>query len=99
MQRLLIARAIYRRPRLLLLDEATSALDANAEAIVSANFARLTAGMTKLIIAHRLSTVRSADQIIVLERGRLAEMGSHRQLATDRGLYFDLVRNQLEIGA
>jgi len=99
MQRLLIARAIYRKPRLLLLDEATSALDATAEAVVSANFARLTTGMTKLIIAHRLSTVRSADQIIVLERGRIAEIGSHRELAADRGLYFDLVRNQLEIGA
>jgi ATP-binding cassette subfamily B protein len=83
----------------LLLDEATSALDANSEAIVSANFARLTGGMTKVIIAHRLSTVRNADQIIVLDRGRIAEMGSHRQLAADRGLYFELVRNQLEIGA
>ncbi|WP_284424089.1 MULTISPECIES: peptidase domain-containing ABC transporter [unclassified Bradyrhizobium] len=98
-QRLLIARAIYRRPQLLLLDEATSALDASAEATVSANFARLTEGLTKVIIAHRLSTVRNADQIVVLDRGRIVEMGTHRQLAAGRGLYFNLVRNQLEIGA
>jgi ABC-type bacteriocin/lantibiotic exporter with double-glycine peptidase domain len=68
MQRLLIARAVYRRPRLLLLDEATSALDANSEAIVAGNFVRLTEGITKVIIAHRLSTVRHADQVIVLGR-------------------------------
>jgi ATP-binding cassette subfamily B protein len=98
-QRLLIARAIYRQPGLLLLDEATSALDAKSEAIVSANFARLTEGMTKVIIAHRLSTVRNADQIIVLDAGRIVEAGTHRELAADRGLYFDLVRNQLEMGA
>jgi ATP-binding cassette subfamily B protein len=99
MQRLLIARAIYRQPRLLLLDEATSALDAKSEAVVSSNFARLSEGMTKVIIAHRLSTVRNADQIIVLDGGRIVEIGTHRELAADRGLYFDLVRNQLEIGA
>jgi ATP-binding cassette subfamily B protein len=99
MQRLLIARAIYRQPRLLLLDEATSALDAGSEAIVSRNFALCTEGITKVIIAHRLSTVRDADQIVVLDGGRIAEIGTHRELSAVRGLYFNLVRNQLELGA
>ncbi len=97
-QRLLIARAIYRQPRLLLFDEATSALDTTSEAIISENFVRCTEGITKVIVAHRLSTVRDADQIIVLENGRVVEIGTHHRLSADRGRYFNLVRNQLELG-
>jgi len=98
-QRLLMARAVYAKPQLLILDEATSALDAHSEAVVSRNFAALTGGMTKLIVAHRLSTVRHADHIVVLEHGRVVERGSHDELAQARGRYFELVRNQLELGS
>jgi len=74
-------------------------LDAHSEAVVSRNFAALTGGMTKLIVAHRLSTVRHADHIVVLEHGRVVERGSHDELAQARGRYFELVRNQLELGS
>lgn len=98
-QRILIARAIYRGPAILLLDEATSALDANSESIVSRNFEQLPTDMTKIVVAHRLSTVRAADQIVVLDRGRIAEIGTHATLIERCGLYLTLVQNQLELGA
>lgn len=97
-QRLLIARALYKAPPLLLLDEATSALDAKNERRIHDALQRVFRGRTVVIIAHRLSTVQNADQIVVLERGKVAEAGTHADLAARRGRYFELVRNQLELG-
>jgi ATP-binding cassette subfamily B protein len=97
-QRVLIARAVYKDPDFLFFDEATSALDASNERVIMENLAEFYRGRTVLVIAHRLSTVRSADQIIVLEHGRLVEQGTHDELARRRGAYFRLVRNQLELG-
>ncbi|HYH82150.1 MAG TPA: peptidase domain-containing ABC transporter [Longimicrobium sp.] len=97
-QRLLIARAVYKDPAYLFFDEATSALDANNERVIMQNLEALFRGRTVVIIAHRLSTVKNADQIVVLERGRVAERGTHAELTERRGRYFELVRNQLEMG-
>jgi ATP-binding cassette subfamily B protein len=97
-QRILIARAIYKDPDFLFFDEATSALDARNERVIMANLAEFCRGRTVLVIAHRLSTVRDADQIIVLDHGRVIEQGTHEDLAQQRGAYFDLIRNQLELG-
>jgi len=94
-QRLAIARALYRRPPVLLFDEATSALDTESEAIVKRNIDRLLEGRTAFVVAHRLSTVRNADVIVVLERGRLAEKGTHEELLARRGIYFYLYSQQL----
>jgi ATP-binding cassette subfamily B protein len=98
-QRILIARALYKRPSYLFFDEATSALDASNERVITERFSSFTEGKTVLVVAHRLSTVRKADQIIVLERGRIAERGTHDELIQNRGPYFSLVKNQLELGA
>lgn len=97
-QRILIARAVYKNPQYLFFDEATSALDATNERIIMYNLQRVFQNKTVVIIAHRLSTVRNADQIIVLEKGSVVESGSHIELTQQRGVYFELVRNQLELG-
>ena len=95
-QRLAIARAVYPDPPVLLFDEATSALDSESERAVKDNLDRLLAGRTSIVIAHRLSTIRDADLILVLEKGRLAEQGTHDELMDKRGLYFYLVSQQVE---
>lgn len=97
-QRILIARAIYRNPDILLLDEATNSLDSITERAISEHINSLMAGCTVVIIAHRLSTVRNADNIIVLNEGRVAEQGTHDELVRKRSLYYTLVKNQLELG-
>jgi ATP-binding cassette subfamily B protein len=97
-QRLLIARAVYKNPRYLFFDEATSALDANNEKIIMENLQQFYHGKTVVVIAHRLSTVKHADQIIVLEQGGIAEVGNHQTLTKQKGKYYELVKNQLELG-
>jgi ATP-binding cassette subfamily B protein len=97
-QRILIARAIYKSPMFLFLDEGTSALDANNERRIMENLQLVFKGKTVLIVAHRLSTVKDADQIIVLDKGRIVEEGKHNSLIARKGHYFNLVRNQLELG-
>ena len=97
-QRLMLARAIYKDPQYILLDEATSSLDAENERKITENMERLFKGRTMVVIAHRLSTVRNADNIIVLRHGRIVEQGMHVELAEKGGYYYELVRNQLELG-
>lgn len=97
-QRILIARVIYREPSLLLLDEATSALDASNERMIVENLAGFYRGRTVVVVAHRLSTVRHADMIAVLERGHLSEYGTHEELIKMKGTYYRLIRDQLELG-
>ena len=97
-QRILIARAIYKDPAYLFLDEATNALDANNERIIYDNLQEVFEGRTVVVVAHRLSTVRNADQIVVLDQGRVVERGSHDELTAKRGAYYELVRDQLELG-
>ena len=97
-QRLLLARAIYKNPQYLFLDEATSALDASNEKRVMENLNTLFDGKTVIIIAHRLSTVKNADKIIVLDKGKIAEFGTHQELTAAKGAYFTLVKDQLELG-
>lgn len=97
-QRILIARAIYRNPEYLFFDEATNSLDAMNERKIVENLETFFRGKTAVIVAHRLSTVRFADQIIVLEKGEVVEQGTHEELIRIRGFYYDLVSNQLELG-
>jgi ATP-binding cassette subfamily B protein len=97
-QRILIARAVYRNPKFLFFDEATNALDANNERVIVENLTDFYKGKTIVVVAHRLSTVKNADQIVVIENGRIAEIGSHEELTNKRGKYYELVRNQLELG-
>lgn len=97
-QRLFIARAIYKDPQFLFLDEATNALDASNEKIIMENLDKFLTGKTAIVVAHRLSTVKNADQIIVLEKGRVVEIGHHSELVTLKGKYYELVKNQLELG-
>jgi ATP-binding cassette subfamily B protein len=98
-QRILIARAVYKDPHYILFDEATSALDAENEKIIHDNLQEFFNGKTVIIIAHRLSTVKNADQIIVLKKGKIVETGSHKELVYNKSDYFNLVKNQLELGA
>ena len=97
-QRLLIARAVYKNPEYIFFDEATNALDSTNEKQILNNLEEFFAGKTVVVVAHRLSTVRNADTIIVLERGQIVEMGSHAELTSIRGFYYNLVKNQLELG-
>jgi ATP-binding cassette subfamily B protein len=96
-QRIAIARALYCQPPILILDEATSALDTESEKIIKENMEKLMRGRTSFVIAHRLSTIRNADFILVLEKGRLAEYGSHDALMERQGLYYYLNSQQLGI--
>jgi len=97
-QRILIARAIYKNPRYIFFDEATNALDANNEELILRSLDSFFRGRTVVIVAHRLSTVRKADQIIVLDDGSMIETGTHDELSQMRGAYYQLVKNQLELG-
>ncbi|NIJ52986.1 ATP-binding cassette subfamily B protein [Dyadobacter arcticus] len=96
-QRILIARALYKDPDFLFFDEATNSLDAKNEREITNNFERVLKGKTSVIIAHRLSTVKSADKIVVLDKGEIVEVGNHSELLAMKGYYFNLVSNQIEL--
>ncbi len=96
-QRVLIARAVYKNPEFLFFDEATSALDAKNEKVIMENLNEFFKGKTSVIIAHRLSTVQHADQIVVLEGGQIVELGNHHSLLEKQGVYYNLVKNQLQL--
>ena len=97
-QRILIARAVYKNPDYIFLDEATNSLDANNERMIVEHLDEFYKGKTVVIVAHRLSTVKNADQIVVLDKGRMVEIGNHETLTANRGAYYNLVKNQLELG-
>ena len=97
-QRILIARAVYKSPDYIFLDEATNSLDANNERMIVEHLDEFYKGKTVIIVAHRLSTVKNADQIVVLDKGRIVEIGNHEALTIKRGIYYNLVKNQLELG-
>ncbi len=97
-QRILIARAVYKNPNYIFLDEATSALDANNEKMITEKLEEFYDGKTVVVVAHRLSTVKNADQIIVLDKGKIVEKGTHKELTAKKGVYYALVKNQLELG-
>ena len=94
-QRLLIARAIYKDPKYLFFDEATSSLDAENEKIITENLNLFYRDKTVIIVAHRLSTVKNADQILVMDKGNIVERGNHQELLSQKGVYYTLIRNQL----
>ncbi len=98
-QRLLIARAVYKNPEMLFFDEATSALDANNEKEIMEKLNIFFKDKTVVVIAHRLSTVMNADQIVVLEKGKIIEIGNHEELVAKKGNYYELVKNQLQLGS
>lgn len=98
-QRILIARAVYKDPKYIFFDEATNSLDANNEKIIMNNMRQFFEGRTVVVVAHRLSTVSNADNIIVLHKGKIIEQGTHEELTSLRGEYYGLVKNQLELGA
>ena len=97
-QRILIARAVYKNPDFIFLDEATNALDAKNERAIVENLDEFYKGRTVVVVAHRLSTVKNADQIIVLDGGKVVETGNHTSLIKKKGAYYNLVKNQLELG-
>lgn len=97
-QRILIARAVYKNPDYIFLDEATNSLDANNERNIVENLDKFYKGKTVVIVAHRLSTVKNADQIVVIDHGKVVEVGNHESLTAKRGAYYNLVKNQLELG-
>ncbi|MFD2872296.1 peptidase domain-containing ABC transporter [Mucilaginibacter ximonensis] len=97
-QRLLIARAVYKEPEYLFFDEATNALDANNEKEIVEHLNDFFTGRTVVVVAHRLSTVKNADKIVVLHQGKIAEEGTHKELTALKGRYYELVKNQLELG-
>ena len=97
-QRILIARAVYKNPDYIFLDEATNSLDANNERSIVENLDKFYKGKTVVIVAHRLSTVKNADQIVVIDHGKVVEIGNHESLTAKRGAYYNLVKNQLELG-
>ncbi len=97
-QRILIARAVYKDPAYIFFDEATNALDANNESVIMQNLEAFFKGRTVVVVAHRLSTVKNADNIVVLDKGKIIEQGTHEQLVKQRGEYYHLVKNQLELG-
>ena len=97
-QRILIARAVYKNPDYIFLDEATNSLDANNERMIVEHLDEFYKGKTVIIVAHRLSTVKNADQIVVLDKGKVVEIGNHEALTAKRGAYYNLVKNQLELG-
>ena len=96
-QRILIARAVYKNPNFIFFDEATSSLDSENEKIIYDNLDEFFKGKTVIKIAHRLSTVKNADQIIVFKKGKVVEVGNHKQLVALKGIYYNLVKNQLEL--
>jgi ATP-binding cassette subfamily B protein len=98
-QRILIARAVYRNPEFIFLDEATNSLDANNEMAILQKLETFLKGRTVIVVAHRLSTVKHADQIVLLNKGVIAEKGTHQELVNLREEYYTLVKNQLELGA
>ena len=97
-QRILIARTVYKQPSFIFLDEATNALDAKNERAIVENLDTFYQGRTVVVVAHRLSTVKNADQIVVLDSGKVVEMGNHASLIAKQGAYYNLVKNQLELG-
>ena len=97
-QRLLIARAIYKNPEFIFFDEATNSLDTSNERLIMENLQDFYKGKTVVIVAHRLSTVVNADQIVVLKQGKIIERGTHKELVQQGGEYYTLVKNQLELG-
>ena len=97
-QRILIARAVYKNPEYLFFDEATNALDANNEREIMEHLSGFYKGKTVVVVAHRLSTVRGADKIVVLDKGKVMEEGTHTDLIERQGLYYQLIKNQLELG-
>ena len=96
-QRVLIARTIYKDPQIFFFDEATNALDAKNERSIVMNMKEILVGKTTFIVAHRLSTVKNADLILVMDHGRIVEQGNHKSLIDRKGFYYQLIKNQLEI--